>query len=186
MRAFDELCVSQGIDPRDLEEAFVSDNLALTAQNELLRQEVDSLRAALAGRREASSTALAVHRIPEQGKAENEDLDHVLSEALDFVSTKTGYAMNLVKKKVARILQPVSDFVEHSTSRSEEVERLKEDLASAKEAVEILSQERNGVRPAFPFSSPQAQEQEHITIHTLFPCLSRSHVCTRACKCFFC
>jgi len=102
MRAFDELCASQGIDPRDLEEAFVSDNMALTAQNELLRQEVRGLRDALQKIEAQPGDDATLAVVSHQGADEegDEDLNHVLSEAIDFVSTKTGFAVNLVKQKV--------------------------------------------------------------------------------------
>lgn len=103
MRAFDELCASQGIDPRDLEEAFVSDNIALTAQNELLRQEVRGLRDALQSKSQPAGDDATLAVVSHQGVDEegDEDLNHVFSEAIDFVSTKTGFAVNLVKQKVA-------------------------------------------------------------------------------------
>jgi hypothetical protein len=103
MRAFDELCASQGIDPRDLEEAFVSDNIALTAQNELLRQEVRGLRDALQSKSQPGDGDATLAVVSHQGVDEegDEDLNHVFSEAIDFVSTKTGFAVNLVKQKVA-------------------------------------------------------------------------------------
>lgn len=113
MRAFEKLCASQGIDPRELKEAFVSDNMALTAQNELLRQELCGLGDALHSRLQPEGNA-ALQVVSQQG-AEGEgddDLNNVLSEALDFVSTKTGFAVNLVKQKVTTGLLVLTRLVQ--------------------------------------------------------------------------